>query len=442
MSENRLLQMSDYDRMEQRICGYFLAANYMDGLDALEYAKANHEGKTRKVSDLKFVCHPILVAYLCVLLRLEPEIVAIALLHDVPEDSNTGFSSLPGGQRVQEGVKALTIMKIKPDESKTDTKMRYFGRMDENIDALIVKMIDRLTNLSSMVDALSKESIEKNILETDRQLLPAVKRARFKKPLTFRKQRDVLFVLQQVLRSVNEPLAMLFGIQGVDRKRHDFPRTHARLEGRLEIKDEFEDFIWEQSDMALMVAFEHKEQYQNGDLRSLRAILLAAFAIDFGIKDDTAIATILLGDLQNVDMSIFNKDVNYAMRWLHMVPLEGEDESSAIRRYYAELTGHKEALLAKALYRWYEICYGQVNDGVESISDQQMIDLIVETDTYLVPAMEQARKISGKFSTILEFMIFVLRMTYETIAAYKKISLPPIQGFYERTYYGPAPQNV
>jgi hypothetical protein len=39
-------------------------------------------------------------------------------------------------------------------------------------------------------------------------------------------------------------------------------------------------------------------------------------------------------------------------------------------------------------------------------------------------------------------MIFVLRMTYETIAAYKKIPLPPIQGFYERKYYGPAPENV
>ena len=438
MSENRLLQMFDYDRMEHALEGYFRATGYMAGLDALEYAKTNHEGKTRKVSNIKFICHPILVAYLCILLGLEPEIVTIALLHDVPEDSNTGFSSLPGGQRIQDAVKALTIMKIKPDESKSDTKLRYFGRMDENIDALIVKMLDRLTNLSSMVDALSKESIEKNILETDQQLLPAVKRSRKNKSLEFREKRDVLFVLQQVLRSVNEPLAMLFGIQGVNRKRHDLQRTHARLEGRLEVKDEHGDFIWEQSDMALMTAFEHQEKYQNGDLRSLRSILLAAFAIDFGIKDDVTIATILLGDLLNVDMSIYSKEVRDAMRWLYMVPLEGEDPVSAIRRYYDELASHKEALLAKALYRWYEICYGQVNGG-DSMTDQQMADLIMETDNFLVPAMEQGRLISGNFSSILEFMIFVLRMTYETIAAYKKLPLPPIRGYYERTYYGPEP---
>ena len=65
---------------------------------------------------------------------------------------------------MQDGVRALTIMRIKPDESRTDIKARYFGRMDENIDALIIKLLDRLTNLSSMVGALSKESIEKNIL--------------------------------------------------------------------------------------------------------------------------------------------------------------------------------------------------------------------------------------------------------------------------------------
>jgi hypothetical protein len=46
--------------------------------------------------------------------------------------------------------------------------------------------------------------------------------------------------------------------------------------------------------------------------------------------------------------------------------------------------------------------------------------------------MEEGRLISGSFSSILEFMIFVLRLTYETIAAYKDIRLPQIRGYYER----------
>ena len=434
MAENRMLQMFDYDRMENILVGYFRAHRYSPGLDALTFAKQQHLGKYRKKSGLKYVCHPILVAYLCTLLGLEPEIATIGLLHDVPEDTDTGFSSLPGGKEIQDAVRILTIMKLKPDESKTDTKVRYFGRIDENIDALIIKLLDRLTNLSSMVDALSDESIRKNILETDFQLLPAVRRSRSNKSLAFREKRDVLFVLKQVLRSVNEPLAMLFNIPEVQRNPHDIEVTHARLMGRLEVKDEFGDFIWNQSDMALMECYEHTETYRNGDLRSLRSILLAAFAVDFGITDDTAIATILVGDLVDVDLSIFSKEVREALRWLYMVPLQGEDTESMKRRYYTELSAHKEALLAKALYRWYEICYGQAF-GCDSLSDDEMKDLIIETDNYLVPALEDGRTDSGSFSSILEFMIFVLRMTYETIAAYKKLALPQIHGFYERKYY-------
>ncbi len=431
MENIRSLQMFDYDRMEFALLGYFRAHEYWAGIDALSFAKKMHGETKRKSSELKYICHPMLVAYLASLLGLDPEIVAIALLHDVTEDAHADFTALPGGARVQNGVKAVTIMKIKPDESKSDTKVRYYGRMDENIDALIVKLLDRFTNLSSMVGALSQESIEKNILETDQKLLPAVKRARKTKLLEFRQQRDTLFVLQQVVRSLNEPLAMLFKIGDVQRKKHDLARTHARLEGRLEARNSKDDFVFEQSDMALMSAFECQAKYQNGDSRALRAMLLAAFAVAFGVHEDTAIATILLGDLPNVDVFIYNADVQHALRRLSMMPMEKETPEKTTERFYAELSQCKEALLAKTLYRWYEICYGQVNDG-GSISDDEMTRLVQETDKYLIPALEESRTIFGEFSSILEFMIFVLRMTYETVAAYKHIELPSIQGFYER----------
>ena len=139
MENLRSLQMFDYDRMIHVIVGYFRAHKYWEGLDAISFAQEKHGDVLRKSSRLKYFCHPILVAYLAVLLNLEPEVVTVALLHDVPEDTHADFSSLPGGKRVQDAVKAVTIMKIKPDESKTETKIRYYGRMDENIDALIVK---------------------------------------------------------------------------------------------------------------------------------------------------------------------------------------------------------------------------------------------------------------------------------------------------------------
>lgn len=429
MENLRSLQMFDYDRMVHVIVGYFRAHKYWEGLDAISFAQEKHGDVLRKSSGLKYFCHPILVAYLAVLLNLEPEVVTVALLHDVPEDTHADFSSLPGGKRVQDAVKAVTIMKIKPDESKTETKIRYYGRMDENIDALIVKMLDRLTNLTSMVGSLAHDSIVKNILETDQKLLPAVKRARKTKELEFRKNRDVLFVLQQVLRSVNEPLAMLFAIPEVVRKKHDIARTHARLEGRLEVRLDTGEFIYDQADMALMTAFEATGKYLNGDSRGLRAMLMAAFAVAFGVRDDDAIATILLGDLENVDFSLFNPNIQRSLRRLRMIPLEGETPEKTVERFYAELSQNREALLAKTLYRWVEICYGQVV-GADSISDAEMSSLIHETDLYLIPALEVGKNSFGEFSSIFEFMTVILRLAYESIARYKSIELSPIKGLY------------
>ncbi|MBQ7802529.1 bifunctional (p)ppGpp synthetase/guanosine-3',5'-bis(diphosphate) 3'-pyrophosphohydrolase [Candidatus Saccharibacteria bacterium] len=433
MEKTRSLQMFDYDRMVHVIVGYFRAQKYWAGLDAISFAQEKHGDVMRKSSGLKYFCHPILVAYLAVLLNLEPEIVTIALLHDVPEDAHADFSALPGGKRVQEAVKAVTIMKIKPDESKSDTKVRYYGRMDENIDALIVKMLDRLTNLTSMVGSLAHDSIVKNIIETDQKLLPAVKRARKDKKVEFRKQRDTLFVLQQALRSINEPLAMLFSINEVVRKKHDIARTHARLEGRLEVRLETGNFVYDQSDMALMTAFEANGKYLNGDLKGLRMMLVAAFAIAFGIRDDNAIATILLGDLDGVDYLEFSPRVQRSIRRLKMIPLEGEAPEKTTERFFAELSQNKEALLAKSLYRWVEICYGQVV-GEKSISDTEMTNLIQETDLYLIPALEVGKNSFGEYSSIFEFMSILLRLTYESIARYKEIPLEPIKGFYDGKY--------
>ncbi|MBR3256676.1 hypothetical protein IKG02_00055 [Candidatus Saccharibacteria bacterium] len=430
MENERKLQMFDYDRMLHIIVGYFRANKYWDGLDAISFAQEKHGDVTRKSSNLKYFCHPILVAYLAVLLNLEPEIIAVALLHDVIEDAHADFSALPVSKSVQASVKAITIMKIKPDESKTDTKMRYYGRMDENINALIVKMLDRMTNLSSMVGTMPHESIVKNIIETEQRLLSAVKRARKTKDLEFRKKRDTLFVLQQTLRSINEPLAMLFSVNEVVRKKHDIARTHARLEGRLEARDREGNFIFEQSDRALMTAFENTSKYQNGDSKGLRAMLMAAFAVAFGVREDEAIATILLGDLDSQDVSGYSPAVQKSLRRLKKIPLLDETPEKTRERFFAELSQNKEALLAKALYRWTDICYGQVS-GCDSITDEEMSEIIIETDEYLIPALESGKNNFGEFSSIFEFMSIILRLCYETIAKYKKIPLKEVNGFYE-----------
>lgn len=292
-----------------------------------------------------------------------------------------------------------------------------------------------------MVGVLPETSIAKNVLETYDKLLPAVKRSRRTKTEAFRKKRDVLFVLQMTLRAINEALAVSYKVAGVKEKLHDFARTHARLEGRLETKNETGDFLYNQADMALAAVRElYTEESSelklttaesSNNVKALRAILLAAFIVAFGIREDNAIATVLLSDLsQDVDCSAFNADILKALRRLNPVPLYMEEESATIKRSYAELTQVKEALLAKSLYRWVEICYRHTSGG-RPFNKREMKELILETDTYLIPALQIGKGKFGEFASIFEFMTIVLKLSYESIAGFNQISLPNVEGFYE-----------
>ena len=60
-----------------------------------------------------------------------------------------------------------------------------------------------------------------------------------------------------------------------------------------------------------------------------------------------------------------------------------------------------------------------------------MSEIIIETDEYLIPALESGKNNFGEFSSIFEFMSIILRLCYETIAKYKKIPLKEVNGFYE-----------
>ena len=61
-------------------------------------------------------------------------------------------------------------------------------------------------------------------------------------------------------------------------------------------------------------------------------------------------------------------------------------------------------------------------------------DKYLTSDKYLIPALEAGRDNFGEFSSILEFLTFMLRLSYDSIAKYKNIDLPPVRGFYEQTY--------
>lgn len=176
-------------------------------LKALGYASRKHKFQNRKGGEA-YINHPLWMANFAVGLGLtDDELLAIILLHDVPEDTNTSIDELPFNETIRRGVKYMTIAEF-PGEDKAETKRRYFRSLLEDKNALICKAIDRIDNLSTMTGVFEPERIEKNVRETHELLMPVLEEAKEIYP----EYANEITVLRGMLNIIYTNLAIVFGI--------------------------------------------------------------------------------------------------------------------------------------------------------------------------------------------------------------------------------------
>ena len=107
-------------------------------ISAYNYAKEKHDGQKRKRSNLDYITHPKAVARIIEDLTKKDYLVAVALLHDVLEDTDATYLDIVGefGQHVATLVMELTET---PEKRKGRKKVDYLidamGHMSE--DALL-----------------------------------------------------------------------------------------------------------------------------------------------------------------------------------------------------------------------------------------------------------------------------------------------------------------
>lgn len=128
---------------------------------AYEFAQRAHAGQTR-MSGEAYISHPLGVAMLLTKYKADEESLVVALLHDVIEDSYHTVKELEEsfGHTVATMVESLTKlprvhnMAGHPLTEKFDSKIesirRIFEIMEEDIRIIIIKLCDRLHNLSSL----------------------------------------------------------------------------------------------------------------------------------------------------------------------------------------------------------------------------------------------------------------------------------------------------
>ena len=126
-------------------------------LSALPFAREKHKGQYRLgAGHLEYFYHPMTVCAHAIALGItSDDILAAAILHDVCEDCGVLPRELPVGSRVQKAVAVLTR------DSKigwtAQGKELYYTQIRTNRIALLVKLLDRCNNVSTMASGYSRD---------------------------------------------------------------------------------------------------------------------------------------------------------------------------------------------------------------------------------------------------------------------------------------------
>jgi GTP pyrophosphokinase len=134
---------------------------------AYEFAAKAHAGQTRKSGE-RFIEHPLQTALFLADLKLDPNALAAALLHDVMEDCGIGFDELSkrfGEEvaRLVDGVTKLTKTELLTEEHPLEVEggsadeearaasiRKMLMSMAEDIRVVLIKLADRLHNMRTL----------------------------------------------------------------------------------------------------------------------------------------------------------------------------------------------------------------------------------------------------------------------------------------------------
>lgn len=192
-------------RMATYVSAFCNAKQLYQTRRALAFAMEKHDGQYRKIGHgderVPYINHPLLLTCHALALGLEDDnLLSACLLHDVCEDCGVQPEELPVNEETREAVRLLT----KPAAfRKTEEDYRaYYDGISENRIAVMVKLLDRCNNVSSMANCFTDEHIAEYIMETQEYIHPLMNRAQNVYP----QYSNQLFLIRYHMNSVMEAL--------------------------------------------------------------------------------------------------------------------------------------------------------------------------------------------------------------------------------------------
>ena len=138
-------------------------------LGILREAHGKQRRRSRNGFETSYVVHPLTIACHALALGLkDDDVIAACLAHDLVEDTDMKPADLPVGERVREAVRLVSKSEYKWSEDWEET---YYGEIQKNPLACLVKCLDRVNNVAGMADAFGREKMIRYTAETDRYYL-------------------------------------------------------------------------------------------------------------------------------------------------------------------------------------------------------------------------------------------------------------------------------
>ncbi len=135
------------------------------------YAEQAHQGQSRRTGHA-YITHPTAVAQILSNMRMDPQTIMAALLHDVIEDSAANKKTLGKqfGESVAEivdGVSKLSKIFSSRDEAQAENFQKMAMAMAKDIRVIMVKLADRLHNMRTIgvMSAAQRRRIARETLD-------------------------------------------------------------------------------------------------------------------------------------------------------------------------------------------------------------------------------------------------------------------------------------
>lgn len=156
----------------------------------------------------------------------------------------------------------------------------------------------------------------------------------------------------------------------------------------------------------------HKGQFRKDGLPYIvHPLDMACYAAALGIDNDVLMSIILLHDVcEDCNISVtslpFCEEVKLGVKFMTIVPIEGESKQQTKQRYFKELLNFKYSVIVKAIDRYKNLSSMQ---GV--LSEEAVRKNVIETRDLLLPVLKEAKEKWPELSDIL----FVLRTNIKSV---------------------------